>query len=40
MSVGRSVLLSTFINNPGRSEMTKLSDIIELFRVVKAKADC
>lgn len=43
MSLVRSMLFSIFINNPGRtvdSEMTKLGDIIELFRVVKTKADC
>lgn len=43
VSVVRSMLFNVFINNPGRSvdsEMTKLSDITELFRVVKTKADC
>lgn len=38
----RSIQFSTFMNKPGRSvdrETTKLSDISELFRVVKARAD-
>lgn len=43
MSAVRSIQFSIFINNPGRtvdSEMTKLSDIVELFRVVIARAGC